>query len=298
MAQAFFHFFTFLMLEAFEMPHFMGSRQSLMSRCSHFTIKSDEFSIDDVRFIMQGQDRGGFIGTQLNVLTSSHLDSAIKDITTMTPPHIQTQLPVILGIAGGSGSGKTTLTKAIIDALGEEHATFITHDNYYKDHTDLTLEERSNINFDHPDALETSLLIEHLKQLKRGNKVSIPKYDFKTHARTQETSEVLPKRIIVIDGILLFADPELCELMDMKIYVDTEDDIRLIRRIRRDTVERQRSVDQVIDQYTKTVRPMHHLFVEPNKRKADIIVPSSHGVQQVALDMCISRLREIINFYQ
>jgi len=209
-----------------------------------------------------------------------------------------TSSPVILGIAGGSASGKTTLAKMIINSLGEEHVSFIGHDSYYKDLNHLSIEERTNVNFDHPSALETSLLIEHIHQLKLGNPVDVPIYDFGTHSRTQRTETVHPRRIVIVDGILIFAEPELLSQMDMRIFVDTDDDLRLIRRIQRDIKERQRSVESVIEQYTKYVRPMHLCYVEPSKRLADIIVPAGHGIQPVALDMCVSRLREIINFYQ
>eukprot|EP01038_Epipyxis_sp_PR26KG_P007596 gene7596-10345_t len=209
-------------------------------------------------------------------------------------------VPVILGVAGGSASGKTTLTSAIVEALGEEHVTAINHDNYYKDLRHLTIEQRAMVNFDHPNSLDTPLLIEHLEQLRRGLSVEIPTYDFTTHSRAPVTCLVQPRRIIIVEGILIFSDPELVSLMDMKIFVDLEDDIRLIRRIKRDNIERKRSVESIIEQYTKTVRPMHQLYVEPSKRKADIIVPASNGngIQTVALEMCVSRLREIINFYQ
>ena len=209
-----------------------------------------------------------------------------------------TNSPVVLGIAGGSASGKTTLAKMIIDIVGKEHISFIGHDSYYRDLRHLSLEERSNINFDHPNSLDTDLLIEHIKQLKMGKQVNIPCYDFTTHSRTPETSVIMPRKIIIVDGILIFSEPKLLDLMDMKIFVDTEDDMRLIRRINRDTNERGRNVQSVIDQYIKTVRPMHQLYVEPSKRNADIIVPAGQGIQAVALDMCVSRLREIINFYQ
>ena len=205
---------------------------------------------------------------------------------------------MILGIAGGSGSGKTTLTNAIISELGDEYVTTISHDSYYKDFSYLSLEERDHLNWDTPNSLDSELLELHLQQLKLGKSVQIPVYDFKTHSRLTKTIEVKPKRIIIVDGILIFAEKGLIDQMDMKIYVDTEDDIRLIRRIQRDTTERQRTVQSVIDQYVQTVRPMHHLYVEPSKRYADIIVPAGKGIQAVALDMCVSRLREIINFYQ
>jgi len=206
--------------------------------------------------------------------------------------------PVILGIAGGSASGKTTLAKMIIDALGEEHVSFIGHDSYYKELNHLSIEDRTKVNFDHPSALETSLLIKHINQLKLGQPVDVPIYDFGTHSRTERTETVLPRRIVIVDGILIFAEPDLLSQMDMRIFVDTDDDLRLIRRIQRDIKERQRSVDSVIEQYTKFVRPMHQCYVEPSKRVADIIVPAGQGIQPVALDMCVSRLREIINIYQ
>jgi uridine kinase len=206
--------------------------------------------------------------------------------------------PVIVGIAGGSGSGKTTLTKAIGSVLGEEYVSFLSHDSYYKDLRQLSMEERNKVNFDHPDSLDTALLEQHVRDLKQGKSVQVPVYDFKTHSRTLESITVVPRQIVIVDGILLFAEPELVKQFDMKIFVDTEDDIRLIRRLQRDVAERQRTVESVIEQYCKTVRPMHQLYVEPSKRKADIIVPAGQGIQAVALDMCVSRMREIINFYQ
>lgn len=206
--------------------------------------------------------------------------------------------PVIVGIAGGSASGKTTLARAIINNLGEEHISFVGHDNYYKNLCHLSLEERAKVNFDHPDSLDTPLLIEHIRALREGKQVHIPTYDFNTHSRTSSYDLVQPRKIIIVDGILIFSEPELLQLMDMKIFVDTADDIRLIRRISRDTLERGRTVDSVIDQYLRTVRPMHDLYVEPSKRRADIILPAGDGIAPAALEMCVSRLREIINFYQ
>eukprot|EP01031_Cornospumella_fuschlensis_P026079 gene26079-31491_t len=206
--------------------------------------------------------------------------------------------PVVIGIAGGSASGKTTLAKAIIQEVGEDHISFIGHDNYYKDLRHLTIEERAKVNFDHPESLDSELLTTHLRALKSGQAVSIPTYDFTTHSRTDQTIIIEPRKIILVDGILIFSEPLLLGEMDMKIFVDTDDDIRLIRRIQRDTKERGRSVESVIEQYVRTVRPMHQLYVEPSKRKADIIVPAGHGIQTVALDMCVSRLREIIHLYQ
>ena len=154
------------------------------------------------------------------------------------------------------------------------------------------------MNFDHPDALETDLLVQHLRQLKQLQPVEVPTYDFKHHTRVKEGSKLVqPLKIILVDGILLFAEPDLVQLFDMKIFVDTDDDIRLIRRIERDTSERGRTFDSVIAQYQNTVRPMHLTYVEPSKRNADIIVPAGNGIQSVALDMCVSRMREILNFY-
>jgi uridine kinase len=203
--------------------------------------------------------------------------------------------PVILGIAGGSASGKTTLAKAIIKELGAEHVSFIGHDSYYKELAHLSIEERANVNFDHPSSLDTKLLVHHLQKLKDGEAVDVPIYSFATHTRTAHTELVTPRSIVIVDGILIFAEPELLSLMDMKVFVDTDDDLRLIRRIKRDISERNRTVDAVMTQYMRTVRPMHLLYVEPSKRFADIIVPAGQGIQPVALDMCVSRLREIIN---
>lgn len=212
-----------------------------------------------------------------------------------TNSHELRPVPVIVGIAGGSASGKTTFAKAIIEELGDEHISLIGHDNYYKDLQHIAPHERSKVNFDHPDSLDTELLCSHLIALKAGSPVAIPTYDFTTNSRAPAVLQVNPSRIVIVDGILLFSDPSLLKLMDMKIFVDTDDDIRLIRRIQRDTAERGRQMDQVIQQYLQTVRPMHQTYVEPSKRRADIIVPAGQGIQPVALHMCVSRLREIIS---
>lgn len=208
--------------------------------------------------------------------------------------------PVIVGVAGGSGSGKTTLAQLIMEQLGAEHVSYISHDNYYRDLSHLPLNERAAVNFDHPDSLETDLLVEHLRALKRLRRsVKKPIYDFTKHSRIDSSFDIVePRPIIIVDGILIFSEPQLLELFDMKIFVDTDDDIRFIRRLSRDTHERDRTTDSVITQYEKTVRPMHLTYVEPSKRNADIIVPAGKGIQTVALDMCVSRLREIINFHQ
>lgn len=192
--------------------------------------------------------------------------------------------PLIIGVAGGSGSGKTTVVRHIIDELGEDNILLIQHDSYYHDLAHLTFEERTNQNFDHPSALETDLMIRHLKALKNGDEVEIPVYDFTRHLRRDETRPVEPRKIILIDGILIFTEKKLRELMDIKLYVDTDDDIRLMRRIQRDILERDRSLEKVLTQYQKFVRPMHLEFVEPTKRYADIIIPRG-GENQVALNM-------------
>ena len=197
--------------------------------------------------------------------------------------------PLVLGIAGGTASGKTTLSQAIYKAIGPESITFITHDCYYKDLSHLSLKEREVANFDHPDSLDTPLLIEHIKKLKNSQSVRLPTYDYSTHSRLPGLQEALPCSIILIEGILIFDTPELVDLMDIKVFVDTDDDIRLARRLQRDTIERGRTVESVLNQYFKTVRPMHLQFVEPSRRKADIIVPA--GLNSVALDLVVSKLK-------
>jgi len=196
--------------------------------------------------------------------------------------------PVLVGVAGGTGSGKTTVAKAIAERLGPDQLVHISHDSYYKDQSHLPPSLRGKTNFDHPDALESSLMVEHLKALKRGEAVEIPQYDFTTHMRMSTKEHVSPKRIILVEGILIFSHPELLELLDIKIFVDTDSDLRFIRRLRRDVQERGRDVASIIEQYTETVRPMHEQFVEPSKRFADIIIPT--GLNSVALEMVIARL--------
>jgi uridine kinase len=200
---------------------------------------------------------------------------------------------IVIGIAGGSGSGKTTLAKAIYAAIGEDNCTYITHDSYYRDQSHLSQEESDKLNFDHPDTLETSLLIEHIKNLKNHLPVRIPTYDYATHSRLNGVEDLPSRPVVLVEGILIFSDPELLKLMDIKVYVDTDDDIRLIRRMQRDIVERGRSTESIISQYLETVRPMHHEFVEPSKRNADIIIPV--GLNSVALDLVVSRLREVVD---
>ncbi len=200
---------------------------------------------------------------------------------------------VIVGVAGGTGSGKTTIARTIYEELGPDKVAYIPHDAYYYDLSHLPPEDRAKRNYDHPDSLETSLLIAHLKQLREGKAVEIPVYDFATHTRRPETRRVEPRPIILVEGILIFVEPELRDLMDIKIYVDTDPDIRFIRRLVRDINERGRTMESVIRQYLETVRVMHLEFVEPSKRYADIIIPEG-GFNTVALDMVLARLRSMI----
>ena len=200
---------------------------------------------------------------------------------------------LVVGIAGGSGSGKTTLAQAIYDALGREsYVTFISHDSYYKDLSGWDMEEREKQNFDHPNSLDTDLLVEHVRKLKAGEDVMVPTYDFGTHSRTDKTTIAQSRQVIIIEGILIFTDPVLASLLDVKIFVDTESDVRLIRRIERDCQERGRTLTQVVEQYTKTVRPMHLEFVEPSKRQADLIVPV--GINSVALSLITDHLKNAL----
>lgn len=204
------------------------------------------------------------------------------------------KFPLIIGIAGGSGSGKTTLAAALVRELGASMAVIITHDSYYKDISHLSLEERASTNFDHPSALDTPLLVHHLNLLRSNAETSIevPIYDYTTHSRVKnETIRVELKPVIIVEGILIFAEEELLDLMDIKVFVDTEDDVRLARRIERDTVERHRTVQSVLQQYFKTVRPMHMQFVAATKHKADIVIPA--GLNAVALDLLVHRLRAV-----
>ncbi len=201
--------------------------------------------------------------------------------------------PLVIGIAGGTGSGKTTVVKSIIERVGSHRIACLSHDAYYRDLTHLSLEERQRVNFDHPDSLETDLLIQHIQQLKRWQPVHMPVYDFARHTRTEETILVEPRRIILVDGILIFYEPALRALFDVKIFVDTDPDIRFIRRLQRDIVERGRTTESVIRQYLETVRPMHLEFVEPTKRYADVIIPED-GMNIVALDMVIARIEKLL----
>jgi uridine kinase len=200
---------------------------------------------------------------------------------------------LVVGIAGGTGSGKTTVAKTIAAALPQRDVAMIEFDAYYRDLPNLSPEERAHINFDHPDALETELLVEHLGALKAGAGVDVPIYDFKTHRRKVESRRVEPARVVLVEGILVFVDPRVRERLDMKIFVDTDPDIRVFRRIRRDMEHRGRTFESIRDQYYKTVRPMHLQFVEPSKRWADLIIPEG-GNNKVALDLIISKLESVL----
>jgi uridine kinase len=201
--------------------------------------------------------------------------------------------PVVIGVAGGTGSGKTTVAQEILKRAGTEKISLIQHDAYYKDLSDLPPAQRAMQNFDHPDALDNSLLIVHLQELKAGKAVDVPVYDFTTHARTGETRRIEPHRVVLLEGILIFADEALRRLMDVKIYVDTDADIRFIRRLERDLAERGRTMESVIRQYLATVRPMHQEFVEPSKRYADVIIPEG-GFNEVAMEIVAARIQALL----
>lgn len=200
---------------------------------------------------------------------------------------------LVIGIAGGTGSGKTTITRKIIEKFGDD-VSVIRHDNYYKAHHDMTYEERSKLNYDHPDSLDTWMLADDIKALKEGKEVRCPVYDFTIHDRSDETELIKPSKVLIVEGILIFADKRLRDEMDIKIYVDTDADVRILRRILRDVKKRGRSLDSVVEQYLNTVKPMHEQFVEPSKKNADIIIPEG-GHNMVALDMVMERVKAHIN---
>ena len=201
---------------------------------------------------------------------------------------------VVIGVAGGTGSGKSTLVKRLQEAFKNDDVATICHDFYYKAHPELSYEERTKLNYDHPAAFDTDMLVEHIRQLKEGKNVECPVYSFVEHNRTTETLPVAPSKVIIIDGILIFENEELRNMMDIKVYVDTDADLRLARRILRDVRERGRSMESVISQYTKTVKPMHEQFVEPSKRYADVIIPEG-GFNSVAVSMLIQNIRSIVD---
>ena len=200
------------------------------------------------------------------------------------------ETPIVFGVAGGTASGKTTVANNILQSVGAQQVAYLPHDAYYRDMAHLPFSEREKLNYDHPNSLETELLIAHVKQLLNWEKTAVPVYDFTRHRRTEEVVAVAPAPIILIDGILIFAEPKLRQLMDIKIYVDTDADVRFIRRLERDMNERGRDLESVVNQYLTTVRTMHLEFVEPSKRTADLIIPEG-GENKVAIDVLVARLR-------
>jgi uridine kinase len=201
--------------------------------------------------------------------------------------------PLVIGIAGGSGSGKTTVAQAILQRVGPDRIAFLQHDYYYKDRSQLPPAQSAEVNFDHPNSLETELLIQHIASLRAGKAVAVPIYDFSTDSRTGQTFTIQPCRVILVEGILIFTESELRKMFDVKIFVDTDADLRLIRRLERDIEERHRTVESIIKQYQRTVRPMHLEFVEPSKRYADVIIPEG-GFNTAALDMLAARVEALL----
>ncbi|MCJ7432191.1 MAG: uridine kinase [Anaerolineales bacterium] len=201
--------------------------------------------------------------------------------------------PLVIGIAGGSGSGKTTVAQEILQRVGPSQIAYLQHDSYYKDLTGLPPTQRMEANFDHPNSLETELLIRHIESLRDGKPVDVPIYDFATHSRTAQTFTVQPRRVVLVEGILIFAEAELRKLFDVKLFVDTDSDLRFIRRLHRDITERSRTTESVIKQYQATVRPMHLEFVEPSKRYADVIIPEG-GFNAAAMDMVVARVEALL----
>lgn len=201
---------------------------------------------------------------------------------------------MIIGICGGTGSGKTTIARKIIEAVGRESVILIEQDSYYRNLEDMPLDERHEANFDHPDAIDSDLLMNHIKRLKGGQPVEMPVYDFATHTRKTETEHLEPKPVVLVEGILIFAEPRILELLDIKVFVDTPDDIRFIRRLKRDIAERGRTVESVIAQYFATVRSMHFEFVEPSKRYADIIIPEG-GNSDISIELLCGKIREEVS---
>ena len=206
--------------------------------------------------------------------------------------HQRTSTPFVIGVAGGSGSGKTTVVRRIVGSLGDDQVTVLEHDRYYRDRRDLRFEERAALNYDHPDELDTALMVQQVEALRTGQTVELPVYDFARYARLPNTETAHPRRALIVEGILVFGDPALRALMDVKVFVDTDDDTRFIRRLKRDVAKRGRTMESVIEQYLKTVKPMHLEFVEPSKRYADIIIPRG-GHNAVAIDMLLTLIRSM-----
>ena len=199
---------------------------------------------------------------------------------------------IVIGVAGGTGSGKTTLVKALVNRFGD-NITVLSHDNYYKRHDELTYEERTKLNYDHPDSFETDMMVKHVRMLKKGIPVEVPIYDYSIHNRSQATTLVEPKKVVIVEGILILENKELRDEMDLKIFVDTDADERLMRRIKRDTVERARTVESILSQYQDTVKPMHEAYIEPSKKYADIIIPRG-GQNTSAIELLLSHIDSLL----
>lgn len=198
---------------------------------------------------------------------------------------------MIIGICGGTGSGKTTIARRIVEAVGKENVILVEQDSYYRNLADMPLDERHQANFDHPDSIDSEMMINHIKRLKGGYSVEMPIYDFKTHTRSDQTEHIPPKPVVIVEGILIFSESRVLDLLDVRVFVDTPDDIRFIRRLRRDVADRGRTMESVIAQYFATVRPMHFEFVEPSKRNADIIIPEG-GNTEIGIEFLCSKIRE------
>jgi uridine kinase len=198
---------------------------------------------------------------------------------------------MIIGICGGTGSGKTTIARAIVEAVGAENVVLVEQDSYYRDLADMPLDERHQANFDHPDSVDSNMMVNHLLRLKQGLPAEMPLYDFKTHTRTTNIEIIEPKPVVIVEGILIFAEPRVLDLLDVRVFVDTPDDVRLLRRLKRDHAERGRTYEHTMDQYMRTIRPMHFEFVEPSKRHADIIIPEG-GQTGVSVELLCGLVRE------
>ena len=198
---------------------------------------------------------------------------------------------MIIGICGGTGSGKTTIARAIVEAVGAKKVVLVEQDSYYRNLSDMPLDERKQANFDHPDSLDSDMLVNHILRLKQGLAVEMPLYDFKTHTRSTKIEVIEPRPVVIVEGILIFAEPRVLDLLDVRVYVDTPDDIRLIRRLKRDITERGRTFERTLEQYERTIRPMHFEFVEPSKRHADIIIPEG-GQTNVSVDLLCGLVRD------
>ena len=208
------------------------------------------------------------------------------------PDRDERERPITIGVAGGSGAGKSTVARVILQRIGAENIAYVPHDSYYRDLSDLPRQQRALINFDHPDSLDSDLFIDHISHLQAGQPINIPIYDFSTHSRTSEVRVVQPQRVILVEGILIFAEERWRDLFDVRIFVETDDDVRFIRRLQRDIAERGRTIDSVINQWMQTVRPMHLEFVEPSKRYAHVIIPEG-GLNEVAMEMVIARIQSL-----